>query len=137
MQADRLAELKLRAALGPGLGYQFFESKDLNLSAELGALRVHESFNTQGDNNYWGAGWGINFDWFMLRDRLQFYHRQTGLWNLRDTSSVALDTWTGLRIPLILGLFASTEMKIAYDSGAAREADTLDTTYRVKLGYQW
>jgi len=27
-------------------------------------------------------------------------------------------------------------MKVAYDSGAAEEADTLDTTYRV-IGYQW
>jgi putative salt-induced outer membrane protein YdiY len=137
MQADQLAELKLRAGLGPGLGYQFFESKEMNLNAELGMLRVHESFNTQEDNNYWGAGWGIDFDWFVLWDLLQFYHRQTGLWKLQDTSSVALDTWTGLRIPLILGLVASTEMKVAYDGGAAEEADTLDTTYRVKLGYQW
>jgi putative salt-induced outer membrane protein YdiY len=137
MQADDLAELNLRAGLGPGLGYQFFESKEINLNAELGMLRVHESFNTQEDNNYWGAGWGINFDWFVLRDLLQFYHRQTGLWNLQDTSSVTMDTRTGLRIPLMLGLVASTEMKVAYDGGAAEEADTLDTTYRIKLGYQW
>jgi hypothetical protein len=51
--------------------------------------------------------------------------------------SRALGTWTGLRIPLMLGLVASTEMKVAYDSGAAEEADTLDTSYLVKLGYQW
>ena len=137
MQADDLAELNLRAALGPGLGYQVFESKEMNLSAELGMLRVHESFKTQEDNNYWGAGWGINFDWFVLRDLLQFYHRQTGLWNLEDTSNVVWNTWTGLRFPMVYGLVATTEMQVEYDSGAADDADETDTTFSVKLGYQW
>ena len=137
MEADDLAELTLRAGLGPGLGYQFFESEAMNLKTELGILRVHEDFKTQEDNNYWAAGWLIDFDKYVFRDLVQFYHRQTGLWNLHDTSSVAWDTWTGLRIPLYLGLIASTEVKVDYDSGAAKGADEIDTTYRIKLGYQW
>ncbi len=137
MEADDLAELTLRAALGPGLGYQFFESEAMNLKTELGVLRVHEDFKTQQDNNYWAAGWLIDFDRYVLADLVQFYHRQTGLWNLYDTSSVVWDTWTGLRFPLYLGLVASTEVKVEYDSGAAKGADEIDTTYRIKLGYQW
>jgi len=50
---------------------------------------------------------------------------------------VLWDTWTGLRFPLILGLIASTELKIEYDSGAAPGTDEVDTTYTLKLGYQW
>ncbi len=38
---------------------------------------------------------------------------------------------------LILGLVASTEIKVEYDSGAADDADDTDTTYSLKLGYQW
>ncbi len=141
-EADDFAELTLRVGGGPGVGYQFFESEELNLSVETGLMRVFEDFKTQDDDRYWGAGWMINFDKYVLPRlfksyNLQFYHLNRGLWNLNDTGDVVWDTWTGLRFPLILGLVASTELKVEYDSGAAPGADDLDTTYRLKLGYQW
>jgi hypothetical protein len=141
-EADDFAELRLRAGAGPGIGYQFFESKELNLSVETGLVRVFEDFKTQDNDRYWAAGWIINFDKYVLPDllqsyHLQLYHRQTGLWNLYDTNDALWNTWTGLRFPLILGLVASTEIKVEYDSAAAPDADEVDTTYTLKLGYQW
>lgn len=141
-EADDLAELTLRVGAGPGVGYQFFESRELNLSLETGLIRVFEDFKTQDNDRYWGAGWMINFDKYVLPRlfesyNLQFYHRNRGLWNLYHTDDVIWDTWTGLRFPLILGLVASTELKVEYDSGSAANADDLDTTYTLKLGYQW
>ncbi len=38
---------------------------------------------------------------------------------------------------MILGVVATTEMKIEYNSGAAEDADDVDTTYTLKLGYAW
>jgi hypothetical protein len=141
-EADDFAELRLRVGGGPGVGYQFFETEPLNLSVESGLIRVYEDFKTQDNDRYWGAGWQVNFDKYVLPElfgsyHLQLYHLQRGLWNLYDTSDVILDTWTGMRFPLILGLVASTELKVEYDSGAAPGADELDTTYTLKLGYQW
>ncbi len=141
-EADDLADLTLRVGAGPGVGYQFFESEELKLSVETGLLRVFEDFQTEDSDRYWGAGWLINFDKYVLPRlfesyHLQFYHRNRGLWNLYHTGDVIWDTWTGLRFPLILGLVASTELKVEYDSGSAAEADDLDTTYTLKLGYQW
>jgi hypothetical protein len=141
-EADEFADLTLRVGGGPGIGYQFFESRELNLSVETGLIRVFEDFKTQDNDRYWGAGWMINFDKYVLPGlfksyHLQLYHLNRGLWNLYDTSDVIWDTWTGLRFPLILGLVASTELKIEYDSGAAPDADDLDTTFTLKLGYQW
>lgn len=141
-ESDDFAELRLRVGGGPGIGYQFFESKELNLSVESGLIRVYEDFKTQDNDRYWGAGWMINFDKYVLPDllqsyHLQLYHRQTGLWNLYDSNDVIWNTWTGLRFPLILGLVASTEIQVEYDSGAAPDADEVDTTYMLKLGYQW
>ena len=141
-EADDFAELTLRVGAGPGVGYQFFESEELNLSTEVGLIRVYEDFQTQENDKYWAAGWMINFDKYVLPAlfksyHLQLYHRNTGLWNLYSTSDVIWNTWTGLRFPLLLGLVASTEVKAEYDSGAAPDADEVDTTYTLKLGYQW
>lgn len=141
-EGDDFAELTLRLGGGPAIGYQFFESEELNLSVEAGPMRVYEDFKTQDNDRYWAAGWLIDFDKYVLPRlfksyHLQFYHRNRGLWNLYDTSDVIWDTWTGLRFPLIVGLVASTEIKAEYDSGAAEDADDLDTTFNLKLGYQW
>jgi len=134
---DRFADLNLRTTVGPKMGYQWFEGKAMNLSTEAGPIYVNEDFNKDEDDDYVSLGWGINFDKFLFGDFMQFYHRQTGLWNLQDTSNLVLDTWTGLRFPLAWGFVASTELQVDFDSGAAKDADEVDTTYTLKLGYAW
>jgi putative salt-induced outer membrane protein YdiY len=134
---DQFADLNLRTVVGPKMGYQWFESKEMNLSTEIGPLYTDEDFDSDPDDDYMALGWGINFDRYIFGEFMQFYHRQTGLWSMDDTSDLVWNTWTGLRFPLVLGLVASTEMQVEYDSGAADEADDLDTTYTLKLGYAW
>jgi hypothetical protein len=46
-------------------------------------------------------------------------------------------SYTGFRLPLMLGFVASTEVELEYDGDPATEAEKLDTTLRFKLGYQW
>jgi hypothetical protein len=134
---DKFADLDLRSSVGPLVGYQWFESKKMNLSTSTGISYVKEDFINQSNDDYVALPWAINFDRFIFGDFMQFYHKQQGFWNLEDTGDVVWDTWTGLRFPLILGLVASTEIKVEYDSGAADDAKDLDTTYLLKLGYQW
>jgi putative salt-induced outer membrane protein YdiY len=137
LEHDKFADLDLRTSVGPLVGYQWFESKEMNLSTSTGISYVNEDFKNQSDDDYVALPWAIDFDRFIFGDFMQFYHRQVGFWNLESTSNVVWDTWTGLRFPLILGLVASTEIKVEYDSGAAEGADDTDTTYSLKLGYQW
>ncbi|MFQ5644875.1 MAG: YdiY family protein [Thiogranum sp.] len=134
---DQFADLKLRTIAGPKTGYQWFESKEMNLATEIGPMYTDEDFDTDSDDDYLSLGWGIDFDRFVFGEFMQFYHRQTGLWNLEDTGDVVWNTWTGFRFPMILGVVATTEMKVEYNSGAADDADDLDTTYSLKLGYAW
>jgi len=137
LEHDKFADLDLRTGVGPLIGYQFFESTELNLSVSVGPFRVMENFDEADDNRYWATGWRINFDKYLIKDRLQLYHDQTGIWDLNHTSNVIWNTWTGLRFPLFAGIVASGEIKAEYDSGAVKGTDKLDTTYRAKLGYQW
>ena len=134
---DKFADLDLRTIIGPKAGYQWFESRELNLSTEIGPMYVHEDFDKDDNDDYPAFGWAMDFDIFLFEEIMQFYHRQTGLWNLDDTSDLVWDTWTGLRFPLIMGFVASTEMQVEYDSGAADNTDDLDTTYSLKIGYTW
>jgi putative salt-induced outer membrane protein YdiY len=134
---DQFADLNLRTRVGPKIGYQWFEGKTMNLSTAVGPIYVKEHFSNQSNDDFISAGWAIDFDRYLFQEFVQLYHRQTGLWNLEDTSDVVWDTWTGLRFPLVIGFVASTELQTEYDSGAAKDADELDTTYRLKLGYKW
>jgi len=134
---DQFADLNLRTSVGPLVGYQWFESKEINLRTSTGISYVKEDFINQPNDDYVALPWSIDFDKYLFGDFMQFYHKQTGFWNLEDTGDVNLDTWTGLRFPLVLGLVATTEIKVEYDSGAAEGADEVDTTYSLKLGYQW
>jgi putative salt-induced outer membrane protein YdiY len=137
LEHDKFADLDLRTSVGPLVGYQWFESRKMNLSTSTGINYVNEDFINGNDDDYVALPWTINFDRYVFGEFMQFYHKQTGLWNIEATSNVVWDTWTGLRFPLILGLVASTEMKVNYDSAAAEDADEVDTTYSLKLGYQW
>lgn len=134
---DKFADLDLRTRLGPHVGYQFFESKELNLDTNVGLLYVDESYDEAEDDDYWSLGWQIDFDWFLVPDRVQFYHRHTGFQSVDDTDNLTIDSWTGFRFPLYKGIVASTEAEVDYDGGAPSDVDKTDTTYRVKLGYQW
>ncbi len=134
---DKFADLDLRTRVGPHVGYEFFESKELNLDTNVGVLYVDENYNEAEDDEYWSLGWQIDFDWFLVPDRVQFYHRHTGFQSLSEGDNLTIDSWTGFRFPLYKGIVASTEAEIDYDGGAPDDVDKTDTTYRLKLGYQW
>ena len=135
--ADDKADRELRVVAGPLVGYQFFESRPMNLRTEVGITRVHEEYKNESDNNYTAGAWEITFDKYLFKEFMQFYHRQNGLLSFEDASDVIWNTWTGFRFPLVFGFVASTELQTEYDGGAARDADDLDTTYLLKLGYEW
>ncbi len=134
---DQFADLDLRTRAGPKIGYQWFEGKTMNLSTALGPIYVNEDFNNQSDKDFLSAGWAIDLDRYLFQEFVQIYHRQTGLWDIEGGQGVVWNTWTGLRFPLLLGFVTSTELQTEYDGGAAQDADELDTTYRLKLGYRW
>lgn len=134
---DKFSDLDLRTRVGPHVGYQFFESKELNLDTNVGLLYVDENYDVADDDEYWSLGWQVAFDWFLVPERVQFYHTHTGFQSVDEKNNLTIDSWTGFRFPLYRGIVASTEAEVDYDGGAPADVDKTDTTYRVKLGYQW
>jgi putative salt-induced outer membrane protein YdiY len=137
LDADYKADREFRAVAGPLVGYQFFESRPMNLRTELGIVGVHEEFKNQSENDYMAGAWDINFDKYLFDEFTQFYHRQTGVLSFEDATDLIWYTWTGFRFPLVYSFVASTELQTEYEGGAPEDADSLDTTYLLKLGYAW
>jgi len=134
---DKFADLDLRSQIGPHLGYQFFEGTNLNLNTDAGLTYVDEDFISAEDVDYMALSWLVNFDWFIIPDHVQFYHRHNGLLSLSTAGDVVINSWTGFRFPLVFGVVASAEAEVTYDGGSPVGVDKTDTTYRAKLGYQW
>jgi putative salt-induced outer membrane protein YdiY len=134
---DEFADLDLRSKIGPHVGYQFFERPTLNLSTDAGVMYVNENFIESEDDDYIAFSWLVDFDWFVIPDHVQFYHRNNGLLSMEDAGDLVIYSWTGFRFPLYMGIVASLEAEVKYDGGAPSDIDKTDTTYRAKLGYQW
>ena len=137
LKSDRFADLALRYMVGPSVGYRFAESKTRNLRMEVGGYYLDDDFYDQPDENYWGPGWYLEADQFLWKERVQLYHRQLGFVAADDTGKYLWRSWTGVSIPLAAGFVGSVEYEIDYDSAPAIEAETTDTTLRLKLGYKW
>jgi len=137
LERDEFSDLKLRQSYGIHIGHQYFESKQLNLSIAAGLAKTFEDFDEAEDDNFMSAIWGLNYDQYIIEDFVQLYHRQQGLFSLENSSKYVIKSWTGLRFPLYSGLSISTEAQIKYDSNDGDGVDKTDTTYLLKLGYEF
>ena len=137
MEHDRPADLQRRTIVGPLIGYEFYESTAMNFDVAGGPMYVNEEFYEEDNRDYLALGWAVDFDRFLIPERVQFYHRHRGLLEPGDTDNLVWDAWTGFRFPIYAGIVASTEVLIEYAGGANEGVDETDKTYNVKLGYQW
>ena len=136
-ERDRFKDLNLRTVFGPHVGRQYYESREINLKAETGIVKVYEDNIDNDDHDYFALNWHVNYDHYLFNELTQFYHRHTGLWDWEKSDKVTVSSWTGFRFPLRAGVVASVEAEFDYDSKPEESVGKSDTTYRVKLGYEW
>ena len=136
-EQDEFADLDLRAFAGPFYGRQFYEQPIFTLGADLGLSYVTEDFITADDQEYVGANWDLRISSDYLGGSSRLYIDHTGLWNLKDTEDIILNTTFGLSFPLLGSLEAAAEILLEYDSGAVKDVEELDQTYKLRIGYTW
>ena len=88
-------DLDLRSTIGGGVGYQFWEDVRKKLSFELGVSYVDENFRIAEDNAYAGGRWAINFNYWILPDKIELFHFQEGYFSLEDFKDMNLITEQG------------------------------------------
>lgn len=136
-EKDKFRDLDLRYLIGPYLGRQFYNEPVFTMSAELGFSYVTEEYNIAEDQDYGASNWSLHASSDYLGGDSRLYFDQNGIWNLKDTSDVIVNTTFGLSFPLLWRLEAAAEVLFEYDSGAVEDVDDLDETYRFRIGYTW
>lgn len=136
-EEDRFKDLNLRATLGVGTGYQFFESELQNLSLEGGLTYVNEDFDTGEDEGFAAGRWALRYDRFLFGTTTQFFHTHEGLLSVEDAKDFLWQSQTGLRFPLIKDLNATVQYNIDYDNQPTGDAKKTDSAYIMSVGYEW
>ena len=137
-ESDELSDLDLRTTLGPLYGYQFYESKPLNLLTELGVTWIDENYDDPvNDDSFLQPTWHLVFDKYFYDNQMQFYHEQYGSISVNSTDRWLIRSWTGFRIPTRSSLGFSIEYKVEYNSDPVGENDSTESTFRLKVGYDW
>ena len=134
---DKFQDLDIRYIAGAYYGSQFYDKPIFALSGELGFSYVTAKYDIAEELRYGASIWNVHITSNYLGGKSALYFDQMGIWNLKDTSDVILNTTFGLSFPLMWDLEAAAEMLFEYDSGAVEGVDELDQTYKVRLGYTW
>lgn len=137
LEHDGFRDLKLRSQLGGGYGHQFIETADTKLSAQAGPDLVRAIYYGDPDETFFAVGWGLNYSQWLASRAAQVYFDQTGFWSVQDAGDVVAHTALGVRVPLMRGLNATTELKVDYDSDPAPGTRSTDSTLLLGLGYTW
>ena len=134
-QRDTFAGIDLRWTVGGGYGYQIFESDRTNFELRAGLDYVDTTNTVPPDQQYLAIGWGVTFDYWIVEDRLQFFHNSEGFADPRGDEGLVLRAETGLRAPIVDDLSANFQVNLDYNSDPAPGFKSTDRTYIVGIGY--
>lgn len=132
---DKFKDLRLRSAIGPGVGYQVFESERTNLALEGGVNYVNEDFIHARDESFAAGRWALKYDHYLIPAKLQLFHVHELLFSLKDSDDILVRTQTGLRVPLFSGLTGTVQFNYDWDRTPALGARKADKGYLFTLGY--
>jgi len=136
-ERDQFSDIDLRAYVGPYLGKTFDQAPFYTLEAELGVSYVSEQFTSSPDQEYPGAIWTLDATSSYFGNDLRIYVRQNGIWDLKNTTEVVVNSTAGMSFPLIAAIEGSAEITWEYDSGAVSDVEELNQIYRFRIGYRW
>ena len=130
-------DLDLRSTIGGGAGYQFWEDVRKKLSFELGVSYVDENFRVAEDNAYAGGRWSVNFNYWILPEKIELWHFQEGYFSLEDFKDMNLITEQGIRFMVLKDFYTSIEVDVSYDNIPSPGFRSTDTALIFGLGYNF
>jgi len=133
-EQDSFANLNLRNTEGLGLGYQFFDTRLLNLFAEAGISYFNEDVKVGEDNRDAAGRWAAGLEWEAFPKRLKLFHRQEGYYRF-NVNSMVLRTEQGFRVPLLDRIAANFEVDYRFNSSP--EAGKNNSDLNLILGFTY
>ncbi len=138
-EGDSKKDLEVRATASVGPGYRFFDTDDLSLSVEAGPGVTVERWDSddEDDEEYATARWGVEYEHYVYKRFAQLFHRQNGVWSLKDTEDYVLNTRSGMNFDLTKHIRSTVAYHYDYDNGAPRDRDKSDSKVLATIGYKW
>ena len=137
LEQDDIADLDLRTTIGAGLGYEPYSQDDLNLQMVLGPTYLREEFDNGTRDSSIATRWALDYDQKVLDERFDIFHNHEVLVPGDDVGAFLFESRTGARVPITKGIVATGEIDFDWDNDPATGIVEDDTTYAVKLGYEW
>lgn len=135
---DVIRELDLRTSAGAGAGYQFWETEKHNLSGELGLSYVNEDYQLAADDqDYIAARIGSHFDWWIIKDKLQYNQNAEFLPGLQDFEDWYFLFDTMLTWQWNKNWSMNGGIRIGYDNTPAKGQEKEDIEYLLGVGYSF
>lgn len=137
LEQDDLSDIDLRTIIGAGLGFQAFEQKDLNLKFIMGGTYLRQDFESTPSDSSIALRWYSDYDQKFWKDALQIFHNHEIIVPEEDTEDFLVDSSTGIRVPLKIGLVGTVQVDFDWDNRPEPGVVEDDTQYMLKLGYEW
>lgn len=135
-EQDSFANLNLRNTEGLGIGYQFFDTRQLSFFTEAGVSYFNEDVKVGEDKRDAAGRWAAGFEWEAVPKRLKVFHRQEGYFSF-SVNSVVLRTEQGFRLPLIDSVAANFEVDYRFNSLPEAGKKNSDLNLILGLTYEY
>ncbi len=138
LDRDEIKDLRLRSTGGLGLGYQWIETEIYNFFGEGGLSYVNEDFKLDVDDETYAAGRAAyHFDWWLIKDLLQFNHNTEFLLGFEDT-----EDWLAISDGSLMWKWTdrwsfNAGVRFEYDNTPATGRKSADWKYNVGVGYSF
>ena len=136
-EVDDIADLDSRIQVGPYIGYQYYESDQLNLATRIGVDYLVDEFENGDKEESAAASWGLDYDQKFINDAIQIFYKHDVTVPLDDTAGFLYDGETGIRFPVAKFLTGSAQIDFDWDNDPAPGIQEDDTKYSLKIGYEF
>jgi len=141
-QTDKFKDLDLLGTVAAGPGYQFWRSRTKNLSVKLGPSYAYEKYsknmnflNGKDQRDYFAGYWALDFDMWFFEKFFQVFHHNDIVYDFQNSTNWVIRTRTGIRVPMVLKLFATFQFNYEYDNEPADGKKNYDQSWNFGLGW--
>ncbi len=137
LEQDDIDKIDLRSNFGLGIGHQAFEDETLNLQYVFGPSYLRTKFEDGDSEDSLAARWALEYDQMFADGLFQTFHEHEILMPTDNTDAFLFDSKTGLRLPIRAGIVGTAEVDFEWDNAPEVGVKEDDTTYAIKIGYEW
>lgn len=137
LEKDTLQALQLRSTIGSGLGYQFYDTPTTTLSLSAGIAHVNEHFTNSPNTETPSGRWSLRWEQSIWPDRVKFFHRHEGFWDINAGNAFRFNADQGLRITVYKNLFFNVEYDLRLNTQPAPGRKKTDEAMIFGVGYEF